>query len=104
MKDIELIGNRVPKYKFIRASESIDIMQKLINSLLKDEFAYIADDGIYFSIENYKKSGKKYGQLLELDSSNTSKERINNDEYDKDLYMTLRFGNSLSQMSPPGHT
>ncbi|MEO8862832.1 MAG: class I tRNA ligase family protein, partial [Candidatus Saccharimonadales bacterium] len=40
--------------------------------------------GVYFSIQKYRESGKKYGQLLELDTKNTSSARINNDEYDKE--------------------
>lgn len=84
MKDIGLIGNRVKKYSFIRASDSIKLMKDMIKNLIDDGFAYVADDGIYFSIEKYKQSGKTYGQLLDLDTSNTSKARINNDEYDKD--------------------
>jgi cysteinyl-tRNA synthetase len=60
-------------------------MQDLINKLLKTDFAYLADDGIYFSIDKYIKSGKKYGKLVNLDLSNndSSKSRIDNDEYDK---------------------
>ncbi len=81
--DISSVGNRLDKLTFIKATESIELMQRLISELLKNGFAYIADDGIYFSIEAYQKNGKKYGQLLELDTANTSKARINNDEYDK---------------------
>lgn len=83
MDDIAAVGNRVDRYKFIRASDSIELMQNLIKELIKGDFAYIADDGIYFSIDAYKKDGKKYGQLLDLNTSNTSQARINNDEYDK---------------------
>ncbi|NCU39209.1 cysteine--tRNA ligase, partial [Candidatus Saccharibacteria bacterium] len=50
----------------------------------KNGFAYIADDGIYFSIDAYKKSGKVYGQLVDLTSATNSEERIKNDEYDKE--------------------
>ena len=72
-------------YIFIRATDSIQLMQDLINKLLKTDFAYLADDGIYFSIDKYIKSGKKYGKLVNLDLSNndSSKSRIDNDEYDK---------------------
>lgn len=81
--DVEKTGIKLKNINFIKATESIDDMQKLIRELINKKFAYIADDGIYFSIEAYKKSGKVYGQLLELDTGNTSKARINNDEYDK---------------------
>lgn len=81
--DIEAIGNQVDQIDFIKATDSIELMQALILKLYKQGFAYIADDGIYFSIEAYQKAGKKYGQLVEIDASNTAQARINNDEYDK---------------------
>jgi cysteinyl-tRNA synthetase len=82
--DMYEIGNDVNALEFISATDSIDLMQKLIKELYNKSFAYIADDGVYFSIEKYRASGKKYGQLLELNQDNTSAARINNDEYDKD--------------------
>ncbi len=82
-QDISSVGIRLNKLDFIKATDSILQMQSLITKLVKNGFAYIADDGIYFSIEAYQKDKKKYGQLLELDIQNTSKARINNDEYDK---------------------
>ncbi len=84
LADMEAIGNDVQALDFVKATEHIENMQTLIKQLFKDDFAYIADDGVYFSIEKYKQSGKQYGQLLELDSKNTSAARINNDEYDKE--------------------
>ena len=81
--DIASIGIETDKFEFIKATDSIAIMQQLIRRLYEHKFAYIADDGIYFSIEAYERSGKKYGQLVEIDTSNTSQARINNDEYDK---------------------
>ncbi len=84
LDDMKAIGNDVSAIKFVSAVESIPRMQTLIAELYKNGFAYIAEDGVYFSIEKYKASGKKYGQLLELTSDNTSVERIQNDEYDKE--------------------
>ncbi|HTE58225.1 MAG TPA: cysteine--tRNA ligase [Verrucomicrobiae bacterium] len=84
LDDITAIGNDVAAITFVSAVASIEGMRALITDLHKDGFAYIADDGVYFSIEKYRASGKKYGQLLKLDASNTSSARINNDEYDKD--------------------
>ncbi len=84
LTDMEAIGNDVEGLKFVKATDSIAQMQKLIRSLYKEGFAYIADDGVYFSIEKYKSSGKKYGRLLELKTANSSEARINNDEYDKE--------------------
>lgn len=84
LSDMEAIGNDVAAINFIRATENIEAMTDLIKELYTDGVAYIADDGVYFSIEKYRSKGKTYGQLVELSESNTSSERINNDEYDKD--------------------
>lgn len=86
LKDMALVGNDVPAYTFVKATDEkvIEGMQQLIHELYGGGFAYIADDGVYFSIEAYKKSGKTYGQLSEITSSSTSEARIANDEYDKE--------------------
>lgn len=86
LKDMKAIGNDVEAFMFVRATDSSTIqgIQQLVTSLHTKGFAYIADDGVYFSIEAYRKSGKKYGQLVEIDEKNTSEERIQNDEYDKE--------------------
>lgn len=81
--DMAKVGNLVKSLSFIRATDSIEAMKQLIRDLHKAGFAYVADDGVYFSIKAYKDSGKKYGQLLKINSRNTSEERIQNDEYDK---------------------
>ena len=82
-KDMELVGNEIKNIDFIRATDSIVNMQVLISQLYENNFAYVADDGIYFSIESYRKSNKKYGQLINLNNDNFAKSRIINDEYDK---------------------
>lgn len=84
LDDMKLIGNDTNNMKFVSAVSSIEGIRSLITDLYNDDFAYIADDGIYFSIEKYKNSGKVYGQLLDIVSSNTSESRINNDEYGKE--------------------
>ncbi|MBI5357368.1 cysteine--tRNA ligase [Candidatus Saccharibacteria bacterium] len=83
-EDIKKVGIDVAKINFVRATDHIEDMKKLILKLLDKKIAYLADDGVYFSIEAYKKSGKTYGQLLKISDSNTSSARIDNDEYDKD--------------------
>lgn len=82
--DMQRIGNDLGAITFVRATDTIEGMKKLVADLHAGGFAYIADDGVYFSIEAYRKSGKKYGQLLELTTENTSEARIQNDEYDKE--------------------
>lgn len=86
IEDMQKIGNDTEALNFIKAADdaTIEGMRELVKSLYKDGFAYIADDGVYFSIEAYKKSGKIYGQLVELSEASTSSERIQNDEYDKE--------------------
>lgn len=86
LSDMELIGNDISAMSFIRATEdkTMSAMKTLITDLYDKGFAYKASDGIYFDINTHKKSGKKYGQLVELTESNTSAQRIQNDEYDKD--------------------
>ncbi len=84
MDDMKAIGNDVDAVSFIRATDSIEGMKQLITELHKQGFAYITDDGVYFSIEKYRASGKKYGQLTEITIASTSEARIQNDEYDKE--------------------
>jgi cysteinyl-tRNA synthetase len=81
---MESIGNDTTTVTFVYATKNIDKMQDLITSLHAGGFAYIAEDGVYFSISKYRESGKKYGQLLEITEANTAESRIQNDEYDKD--------------------
>lgn len=84
--DMRRVGNDVSAITFVRATDPVTIegMKTLISQLHAKGIAYTADDGVYFSIEAYKKAGKTYGQLLELSSDNTSDARIDNDEYDKE--------------------
>ncbi len=64
----------------LKASQSISEMVKIVESLLKKGYAYKTDDGIYFSISK----SKSYGKLAQLDKIKARKERIKNDEYDKE--------------------
>ncbi len=84
LSDMAAIGNDIQSLIFAKATDNVDKIQNLIKELYKKGFAYLADDGIYFSIDAYIKSGKKYGQLLKITTENTGQARIANDEYDKD--------------------
>ncbi len=84
IEDMKAVGNDIEAMEFVKATDSIDSMRMLIKELHEAGFAYIADDGIYFSIEKYRGSGKKYGQLTDITASSTSEARIQNDEYDKE--------------------
>jgi cysteinyl-tRNA synthetase len=85
-RDMKNIGNDIGAIEFVQATDAKTIwgMKELITKLHEKGFAYTADDGVYFSIEAYRKAGKTYGQLLEINASNTSEARIQNDEYDKE--------------------
>lgn len=86
LEDMQAIGNDTRALTFIKATDEVTMqgMRDRITDLFNQGFAYVADDGVYFSIDAYRKSGKVYGQLIELTDQNTSTERIQNDEYDKD--------------------
>lgn len=111
LEDMKTIGNDVDALTFIKAADDATIagMKELITELHDKGFAYIADDGVYFSIDAYKKSGKTYGQLVEITESNTSSERIQNDEYDKDnvhdfaLWKTKKPGEPAWEFTLDGH-
>jgi cysteinyl-tRNA synthetase len=79
LKDMQSVGNDNDAITFIKATDSIEGMKELILKLLNTGYAYITDDGVYFSIEAYRKSGKIYGQLTEITESSTGEERIDND-------------------------
>ncbi len=69
-----------------RATEHISEIISLVEKLMARGIAYKANDGsVYFSIEKYQASGKKYGQLLNLNFSEMrSGERVSADEYEKE--------------------
>jgi len=82
--DMDAVGNHLSSFSFVKATDYIDNMKLMIKNLVQNKVAYVAEDGVYFSISAYQKRGKKYGQLLHLTQSNLSEQRINNDEYDKE--------------------
>jgi cysteinyl-tRNA synthetase len=83
LDDISRIGNDTSAVTFIRATDTITEMINLTQQLLKKGIAYIAEDGVYFSIKNYEAAGFTYGVLQAIDRSHEHA-RIANDEYDKD--------------------
>jgi len=81
--DIEQVGiNRSDIAKLPRATDHIDQMQELIKKLLREQIAYISDGSIYFSLEKYTASGKKYGQLVDVDYS--AQARVTDDQDQKE--------------------
>ena len=100
MHDMNAVGNNTSNYTFIKATDNIDGMKSMIENLYNEGFAYVANDGVYFSIKNYRDSGKKYGQLLEITQNNTQMSRIHNDEYDKDSPHDFALWKTKSENEP----
>src|ERR1700759_4772971 len=57
-EDMRRLGNDLAAIQFVRATDPkvLQGMRDLITDLHKGGFAYIADDGVYFSLEAYKKT------------------------------------------------
>lgn len=83
LDEMQEIGNDTKSLTFVRATESIDGMKTLIADLARQGIAYVADDGVYFSINKYREN-RNYGQLSHIELADDTRPRINNDEYDKD--------------------
>ena len=85
-QDMQAIGNSIDSLTFVRATDekTINGMRDMVQTLYDKGFAYLADDGVYFSIEAYQKAGHHYGQLTDITAPSQSEARIANDEYDKD--------------------
>ncbi len=78
-QDLEELNILKPDY-VLRATGSINEMVKIIKGLLDKGYAYKTSDGIYFSISKFK----DYGKLAGLGDVKDAKQRIKNDEYDKE--------------------
>jgi len=53
--------NILPPQKRPRATEEIEMMQKIIKVLLKKDYAYDTRDGVYFNVAKFKKYGRLSG-------------------------------------------
>lgn len=85
LKDMLAIGINPGIYRIVPATSYISQMQELIKQIHDAGFAYVADDGVYFSIPEYEKEGGyNYGALVDGVLEHTASHRINNDEYDKE--------------------
>ncbi|HEY4494181.1 MAG TPA: cysteine--tRNA ligase [Candidatus Paceibacterota bacterium] len=82
-KDIKSL-NILPPAKFIKATDYIDEMVKIIEKLLEKGLAYKSPDGsVYYDIRKFKNYGKLSHLIIENQKENASG-RIKTDEYDKD--------------------
>lgn len=83
LDEMRAVGNNIDDITLVKATDSIAEIQRLILRLLEQKVAYVASDGIYFSVDTYAKK-RQYGQLSHIDLHSHHQERIVNDEYDKD--------------------
>lgn len=82
-EDIAKVGiHRADISKLPRATDHIIGMQELIKKLLREKIAYVSEGSIYFSVDAYKKTGKKYGVLVDLDYSPQA--RVTDDQDQKE--------------------
>jgi len=84
LRDLRLTGNDTDAIQIISAVESIPDMVDMIQLLLDKNIAYIADDGVYFSLGSYQALGNTYGLLQSVEVTK-AQARITNDEYSKDV-------------------
>ena len=83
LQDLEKIGIKRDDISHLpRATDFVVEMQSIIKGLLSSNIAYVQNGSIFFSIERYQKSGKKYGKLIDLNFS--SKSRVTHDQDQKD--------------------
>ncbi len=85
LEDLHTLNCRLP-HQTPHATDHIQQIIELIERLVARGLAYRANDGsVYFSIEKYRASGCKYGQLvnLNLDEMRVG-ERVRSDEYEKE--------------------
>lgn len=78
LADLRNLNIKVPEH-LPHATAHIAGMIAIIEKLIRDEFAYIAEDGVYFDIS--KSEG--YGVLSGIDLNAVTQSRVANDEYDK---------------------
>jgi cysteinyl-tRNA synthetase len=81
-EDLETLGI-IHATSYTRATEHIPEMIALVERLLKKEFAYKAEDGIYYDIRKFKNYGKLACiNISELEAGASG--RMKKDEYDKE--------------------
>jgi len=77
--DRKLLNLETPEV-MVRATDHIDDMVKLVETLQEKGFAYTSEGSIYYPVEKFP----DYGKLSKIDfSGNRAGARVDNDEYDK---------------------
>jgi cysteinyl-tRNA synthetase len=84
-EDLATLNCRMP-HQSPRATEHIPEIISLIEKLVERGIAYrAADNSVYFSIDKYRSSGHRYGQLVNLNFEEMrTGERVRSDEYAKE--------------------
>jgi cysteinyl-tRNA synthetase len=83
LKDLEKVGIKRDDIDHLpRATDFVVQMQEIIKHLLKLEIAYIENESVYFSVDRYKATGKKYGRLVDLNFD--SKTRLGDNQDSKE--------------------
>jgi cysteinyl-tRNA synthetase len=78
--DRQLLNLEVPEV-LVRATDHIDEMVKLIQTLLEKDYAYSSEGSVYFRVKNFK----DYGKLSKIDFEGIrAGARVDSDEYEKD--------------------
>lgn len=78
--DRSLLNLEAPEV-VVRATDHIDDMVKLIQTLIEKGYAYSSEGSVYFSVKQFK----DYGKLSKIDFSGIrSGARVDSDEYEKD--------------------
>ncbi len=77
--DLHSVNIRTPE-KFLRATDHIKEMIDMTTTLLEKGIAYATRDGVYFSISKFP----AYGKIAQIKLDSEIRERIANDEYDKE--------------------
>ncbi len=68
--------------EFVRATDYISKMQSLISQLVGKGLAYESAGSVYFSLDEYRKKGHKYGLLINIDYE--AQARVTDDQDQKD--------------------
>jgi cysteinyl-tRNA synthetase len=63
-RDLDELGIRRADF-YPKASETIPDMIKMIQQIISNDYAYVANGDVYFSVEKYKKYGRLSGQKLD---------------------------------------
>jgi cysteinyl-tRNA synthetase len=84
-EDLKALNCRLPQ-QTPRATDHIQEIIGLIEKLIARGLAYQTSDGsVYFSIEKYRESGSRYGQLVKLNFDEMRVgDRVRSDEYEKE--------------------